>query len=207
MLLVLMSPGSWGEEGGFADEWKLIINFPMLWLPDIEGEIDVDGELINVDTPISDTLHNLDFGFIGEIYARHGPWMLGLRVMHLDTSSGSRIGPVGLLPGLPPLVGEYDVTVESSLFTSDVIGGYTLNDYIALYTGVRRSGLNMRVRTRANEEGSGIVELPGRVTITDEALYDWIGGVALTAPLGDSGKWRAVLEADTLIDGDNDTNY
>lgn len=133
--------------------------------------------------------------------------MLGLRVMHLDTSSGSRIGPVGLLPGLPPLVGEYDVTVESSLFTSDVIGGYTLNDYIALYTEVRRSGLNMRVRTCANEEGSGIVELPGRVTITDEALYDWIGGVALTAPLGHSGKWRAVLEADTLIDGDNDTNY
>ena len=45
----------------------------MLWLPDIEGEIDVDGELINVDTPISDTLDNFDFGFIGEIYARHGP--------------------------------------------------------------------------------------------------------------------------------------
>ena len=184
-----------------SSDWRLVVNFPMVWLPDINGEIDVDGERIDVDIPISDILDNLDAGFIGELYLERGNWGVELRSMYLATESSSTTNRVGL-PGRPPLIGQHRVTVEGKLFTSDLVGSYRFHDRARLLLGVRRTGTDIDVLARPLEEG--LVPIEGKVSIADEELFDWIAGLEYRHPVSD--RWSVVVQLDTAFTGDNDTN-
>jgi hypothetical protein len=204
VIAALLSLPANGQEN--EREWTFVLNFPMLWLPDISGEIDVDGKVVDVDVPISETLDSLDMGFIGEAYARWGPWTFAFRTMYLSIKDETTTDEVGL-PGLPPLIGRHRVESDSELFTSDLFVAYSFNPYVGMYSGVRRSGTTMELKVRELDDGQGIIELPRKVELVDDELFDWIVGVLLEYPLSRDGAWRVALEADTMFAGDNDENY
>jgi len=184
-----------------ADEWRVVVNFPMVWLPDIQGEVDVDGDRIDVDVPIGDILDNLDAGFIGELYVERGNWGLEWRSMFLATESSSTSSRVGL-PGRPPLVGRHRVTVSGELFTSDLLGSYRVNDAFRLLLGVRRTGTKIDLRAKPLEDG--LIPIEGKISIADEELLDSILGLEYRHRFND--RWSAVAQLDTSFAGDNDHN-
>ena len=199
LLLALLAGPALPEEQ--VDQWRVVVNFPMVWLPDIKGEVDIDGERTDIDIPISDILDNLDAGFIGELYLARGDWGVELRSMYLATESSSTTNSVGL-PGRPPLIGKHRVTVEGKLFTSDLVGSYRFHERARLLLGVRRTGTEIDLRVKPLEEG--LIPIEGKVSIADEELFDWIVGVEYRHPI--SHRWGAVVQVDTAFTGDNDTN-
>ncbi|MEM1114730.1 MAG: hypothetical protein AAGI11_22645 [Pseudomonadota bacterium] len=183
------------------DDWRVIVNFPMIWAPDIEGEVTVDGISNGIEIGFSDILENLEFGFIGELWLKKGRWGLGWRSMLLETESKLRTDATGL-PGRPPVIGAHELKIDASLFTSDIVIDYHFNQWLGLYGGLRRSGTEISYRIRPLEDG--LVNVKRRGTIADEVLFDWVAGIDLGYNFDD--RWRAEVQADTLITGDNDSN-
>lgn len=197
-ICLLLAPTSATASDG--DKWQFTLNFPMAWLPDISGHIDTDGDRTDIDIPISDILDNLSAGYIGEFWARRGPWRLGWRTMYLGVETEQTTETVTGIPGRPPIIGKHKLKVENDLFTSDLIASYELNEHFDVYTGIRRTGNKTKFRISALEEG--LVELNGRYTIIDEELYDWVLGATLKHSF--NNRWRGELQMDYGIDGDND---
>ncbi len=183
-------------------EWEFVINFPMAWLPDISGDITTDGDRTSVEIPIEDILENLDAGFIGELYVNRGNWGLSWRSMYLRTESKSQTRALTGLPGRPPIIGQHKLKVENELFTSDLILSYRPYQHFGVYTGVRRTGNKTKFKIRPAEDG--LINIRFSETVVDEELYDWIAGVELA--YGFSDRWLGVIQADTGLSGDNDTN-
>lgn len=185
-----------------TDQWRFTVNFPMVWLPDIKGKIDTDGDRTDIDIPISDILDNLSTGFIGELYVGKGRWELGWRSMFLGVELSSTTEPITGIPGRPPIVGKHRVEIENDLFTSDLVGAYRFHENFELYTGVRRTGNKTTFRITPREDS--LINVKGRYTVIDEELYDWVLGVNLSRDFND--RWSMALQMDLGLKGDNDTN-
>ena len=183
------------------DEWRFIINFPMIWAPDISGKITADGVRSEVEISFSDILDQLDFGFIGELWVHRGPWGVGWRSMYLGTETQQVTEATGI-PGRPPIIGKHELTLSGALFTSDLILDYKFNEIFGLYTGVRLTGTQIDYRIKPLEPG--LIEIDRKLEIADEKLYDWVVGVDLGYDFTE--KWRGNLQMDTLINGDNSGN-
>ena len=204
-LLLCLATAAWALPGSAQEDkdWRVTVNFPMAWLPDVSGKIYADGDRTDVDVSISDILDNLDAGFIGELYFQKGPWGLGWRSMFLGTKSDFKTEAVTGLPGpLPPIIGQHRIKVENELFTSDLIASYQFTDWFGAYTGVRRTGNKTRGEIRPLEPG--LIEIEGRRTVIDEELFDWVVGIDLIHRFNQ--HWWASAQMDLGIDGDNDEN-
>jgi hypothetical protein len=205
LMATLLLPLAFGQTAASAtdaEDWRFVINFPMVWLPDIKGKVDTDGDRTDIDIPISDILDNLATGFIGELYVYRGPWGLSWRSMFLGTETSTSTEAVTGIPGRPPIVGRHRLKVENDLFTSDLVGSYRLDEHIEVYTGVRRTGNKTKFRIEPLEDG--LINLKGRYTVVDEDLYDWIVGITLNHSFNHA--WSGVLQMDMGLDGDNDSN-
>ncbi len=183
------------------DDWRFTLNFPMIWAPDISGEIDVDGQVTDIEIPFGDILDKLSMGFIGEFYLEKGNWGAEFRLMYLQTESDTTVPAVGL-PGLPPILGKHKVTTDSTLYTADLTGSYRVHENVRLYAGVRRTGTEIDLRIKPLEDG--LTEINGKTTVADEHLLDWLVGVNLGFQLSD--RWSTVIQIDTALAGDNDTD-
>ena len=204
LVLALAAPGAVAQAAVPADDgddWRFTLNFPMLWAPDISGEIDVDGQVTDIEIPFGDILDKLSMGFIGEFYLEKGNWGAEFRLMYLQTESDSTVPAVGL-PGLPPLLGKHKVTTDSVLYTADLTGSYRIHRNVRLYAGIRRTGTEIDMRIKPLEDG--ITEIKGKTTIADEHLLDWLAGVTLDFKL--SENWSTVIQVDAAVAGDNDTD-
>jgi len=192
----LNSPSLAAEEN-----WNFTVVFPMVWAPDISGEVDVDGISQDIDVSFSDIMDNLDTGFIGEFYAEHGAWGLAVKAMYLGTETTSKTEAIGQ-PGRPPIIGQHEIEMNSELYTGDLIASYNFTPEFGLYSGVRVSGSRIKMKYKPVE--SSPVSESGRATLVDDQLYDWIIGFGFDYPI--SNKWSLGLEIDSAISGDNDTD-
>ena len=47
-----------------VEDWRFTVNFPMAWVPDISGELDVNGVKNEIDISFSDILEDLNAGYL-----------------------------------------------------------------------------------------------------------------------------------------------
>lgn len=182
------------------NDWGFSLLFPMVWAPDIRGEIDVGGQVIEVDAPFSDILDSLSFGYMAEFYAHKNRWVFGLKLNYLESEDES-IKEGFTLPGLGiPIAPSHSIVAEKVLGFTDLVAGYQLTDSIRAYTGVR--ALFTQIDLRIKPLGTGIIEIDNRIKLADETMYDWLLGGDYTYRI--NPRWSVILGGDVAIAGDND---
>jgi hypothetical protein len=180
--------------------WEFTLLFPMVWAPDISGEIDVDGQVIEVDTPFSDILDSLSFGYMAEFYARKNRWVYGLKLNYLETEEESITEGFDFPGSGIPIAPSHSIVSERVLGFTDLVVGYQLTDSTRLYTGVR--GLFTKIDLKIKPLGQGIIAIDKKINLADETLYDWLLGGDYTYRI--NPRWSLILGGDVAIAGDND---
>ena len=191
-----------GESLALEDDndWEFSLLFPMVWAPDIRGEIDVDGQVIEVDTPFSDILDSLSFGYMAEFYAHRNRWVFGVKLNYLETEDES-IKEGFTLPGSDiPIAPRHRIVAEKVLGFTDLVVGYQLTDSIRLYTGAR--ALFTQIDLKIKSLDPGIIKIDEKINLADETLYDWLLGGDYTYRI--NPRWSVILGGDFAIAGDND---
>ena len=62
------------------DDWHYSLLFPMIWAPDIKGDIRVGNDKYKITIPFDEKIKDLDTGIIGEFYLRKGNWIGGVKL-------------------------------------------------------------------------------------------------------------------------------
>lgn len=88
---------------------------PYLFAADLNGKIGVRSVTSDVNTPFSDVLNNLDYGFMGLITARKGPWTYGLETVYIKLSDQISKGVTGL-SGHGANNAELNITSKMSIY-------------------------------------------------------------------------------------------
>ena len=174
------------------DEWRFTIAFPMIWAPQVTGKIRGD-EQIDFTIEFRDILDNLDFGFMGELYANKGRYGFAFRTNYMRVENEmSRTGLVNLR-----------AQTELTMGVNDLLASFQVHDKVRLVTGVRHvfAKLDLDLETSI---GNGEV-VNSELTITDSDNLDLLFGLNFTHWLSD--RWGLMLNADIGIVGDNDRDF
>ena len=198
-LLLPLGPAAQAEQPD--DGWRFTLLFPMIWAPDIKGDIRVGGDDYAVRIPFDEKIENLDTGLIGEFYVHRGRWVGGIRLNYMrskteETTEGIKI------PGGPTLVSPHRVETTTEEGIGDVILGFRALDNLIVYGGVRQFGQTLTIDLEPlQDDGLGF---DTRLDLVDETYGDAILGVSWTRPL--SGRWSLMVNADGNVAGDSDLN-
>jgi hypothetical protein len=174
------------------DEWRFTIAFPMIWTPDINGQIR-GGENIDFTIKFRDILENLSFGLMFELYANKGPYGLAFRSNFMQVEAENSRS--GLL----------DTRVQTNLDMgiNDLLASFRVHDKVRLVTGVRHvfARLDLDIYSTLGD----LEILDETITVTDDNMYDLLLGINFNHWITD--KWGLMLNADLGVVGDNDRNY
>lgn len=186
------------------NEWHYAIAFPVVWMPAIDGEFDIDGrDNINVEIGFNEVLEKLNLGLMGSLSAVKGDWGVGLNVNYLraeDTgyTEGFRT-PIFDIPILAP----HRIQTTMHLSTNDLTLRYRVHPSIRLTTGVRHFYTRVVVELEPTEaEGLGINR---KAELIEEHLFDWIFGFAADHWFNE--RWGVSGGVDIGIAGDNDSDF
>ena len=184
------------------DEWQFSVLFPMIWVSDIKGDIDVGDNSFTVNKSFQDTLDTLSFGYMAEIYAKKGRWSYGFK-FNYEESDNKYITDEYSSPRGITLAPSHEVKTEAERGTTDLIVGYQLKNELMLFTGVRYifSDRDLEVTPL----GTGLIEVEEKITVVNEDLFDWLIGAEYNYKI--NNNWNFVVNADFAIAGDNDTDY
>lgn len=184
-----------------SDEWRFQLLFPMLWAPDIKGDITVGADKYQVKIPFDEKISDLETGLIGEFYVTYGHFIAGLRSNYMRSKSEERTEGVKI-PGGPTLVSPHKIESTTEEGTFDIIAGYQFDNGLILYGGGRRFGQSFALKLRSVEEdGLGFNE---DLQLVDEWYTDAIIGANWRARLGE--RWNLAVTFDGNIAGDSETN-
>ncbi len=188
------------------DEWQFTLLFPMVWAPDVKGDIDFGGDNINVDTPFEDKIENLDLGLIGEFYAEKGHIILGARLNYLRSKDDTTTEGISI-PGGPTLVSPHRLETVTEEGTFDVLAGYKVTDSktnrVYIYGGVRRFGQSLELDIEALEDDG--LGFNGKYKLIDDWYDDAILGASWNHHFNQ--RWSVGLGGDLGVAGDSDENY
>ena len=184
------------------DEWGFAALFPMVWVTDINGTIKADDNKFEVDRSFQDTLDSLSFGYMAEFYAQKGPWRYALKLNYSDSDDETITQDYIVPPGIP-VAPSHKIQTDTVEGTTDVIVGYTLDNGLLLYGGLRY--IYSEIKVEITPLGSGIIEIEEKFTLADENLYDWLVGFEYQHEL--ATNWSLIVNADAAIVGDNDKDY
>jgi len=190
---------AWAEQQD--DGWRFTLLFPMIWAPDIQGDIQVGDDRYTANIPFEEKIKDLETGLIGEFYARRGNWVGGVKTNYMR--SKTRKDTNGLtLPGGPTLIAPHRLETTTEEGTLDFVLGYHVMDSLIVYGGARQFGQKLTFDvTPLGEEGAGI---DARIELVDESYRDAILGLTWTRDF--SERWSLTLSGDGNIAGDSDRN-
>lgn len=200
LVLVVCSVNAESKEE--SQSWELLLVFPMVWTPSIEGSLTSEGDRVDISVPFSDIWDGLSFGLMGDFYARKDRWLMGIRTNYLymsnDTITRGLTGPFSGAVIMP----QHKIDTNIHLSVNDFFFGYEVFPNLELLTGVRHtySRLDMAI----NPLSDGLIELEGSAVLADEHLFDWLVGLKYTEYFNDN--WGISLAVDTNFYGDNDKN-
>jgi hypothetical protein len=183
------------------DDWHFGLLFPMVWAPDIKGDIQVGDDTYSVKIPFDEKIKDLNTGFIGEFYAQKDNWIAGVKLNYMrseteEDTEGKKI------PGGPALVAPHRVATETEEGIFDVILGYRVSQSLVVYGGVRRFGQKLTFDiTPLEDDGLGFDK---RLKLVDESYQDGILGLTWTWVFNE--RWSLVVSGDGNIAGDSDLN-
>lgn len=181
--------------------WHFTVLFPMIWAPDIKGDIRVGDDSYTVKIPFDEKIEDLETGLIGEFYVHKGNWSGGMKINYMrsvaqETTEGIKI------PGGPTLVSPHRIESVTEEGTFDLVLGYYVGAGFTAYGGMRQFGQKFTLETDALEDdGLGIDE---KFNLVDERYSDAIIGLSWSRMLGE--RWRLTLAGDGNIAGDSDRN-
>jgi hypothetical protein len=197
----LLSIGQTARAEQANDGWRFTLMFPMIWAPDIKGDIRVGNDKYTARIPFDEKIKDLDTGLIGEFYVHKGRWVGGIRLNYMrskteETTEGIKI------PGGPTLVSPHRVETTTQEGTGDLILGYRALENLVVYAGARQFGQTLTIDLEAlQNDGLGFNT---RLELVDEKYTDAILGASWTSPL--SERWGLMLNADGNVAGDSDIN-
>ena len=203
LLSLVLLTASGGEVFADDDGWGFTVLFPMVWATDINGEINVDGNLIEVDIPFSDITDSLTFGYMAEFYAHKGRWIYAIKLNYLESENESITDEFNLPGSGIPIAPSHSIITEQVSGTTDLMAGFQVNDTIRLYTGVRT--IFSEIDLKITPLGTGVIEIEDRINLVEETMYDWLVGADYTHKI--SPRWNLILGGDVAIAGDNDTDF
>ncbi|WP_019029250.1 hypothetical protein [Colwellia piezophila] len=189
------------KENPEYDDWNYLVAFPMIWAPSINGSIDSEGEILDIEIPFSDIFKNLNFGVIGELYAQKGKWLYSLRLdyMHVSSSTDTEglTGP--LTGGIIAPAHRIETTIQMA--ANDLLVGYELYPGLRLLTGVRHiyAKVDLAVSPLSDD---GFIHIDNKFNISKTHDFDWLVGVTYRYWFSDD--WGIAASVDTKIYGDND---
>ncbi len=191
-LAALSPPESGNPLEARDDQWRFTIAFPMIWAPDIDGEIR-GGERIDFTIGFDDILESLSFGLMFELYANRGPYGLALRSNFMrveDESSQS-----GLL----------DTRINTSLDmgVNDLLATFRVHDKVRLVTGVRHVLAKMELDIYSTLGGTEVFDRT--ITVMDDNQFDYLIGIHFNHWIND--KWGLMLNSDVGVAGTNDRDF
>jgi hypothetical protein len=198
--LLLLQPSTASAQQNRSD-WRFALLFPMIWAPDIRGDIRVGDDEYRVTIPFDEKIKDLDMGLIGEFYVHKGNWSGGLKVNYMR--SRTREDTEGIkIPGGPNLIAPHKLETETEEGTIDFIFGYRIIDSLIIYGGARQFGQKFTFAiTPLEDDGLGI---DTKVNLVDESYRDAIVGLTWTSNFNE--RWSFTLSGDGNIAGDSDRN-
>jgi hypothetical protein len=182
-------------------EWRFTLLFPMIWAPDIEGDIRVGNDRYTVTIPFDEKIRDLDTGLIGEFYVGKGKWIGGVKVNYMRSKTREDTDGIKL-PGGPTLIAPHRLETTTEEGTLDFVLGYRVTDALIVYGGARQFGQKLTFDvTPLEDDGAGI---DARIQLVDESYRDAILGLTWTRVF--SERWSLSLSGDGNIAGDSDRN-
>jgi hypothetical protein len=183
------------------DGWRFTLLFPMIWAPEIKGDIVVGNDRYTVRIPFDEKIEDLDTGLIGEFYVHKGNWIGGVRLNYMrskteETTEGIKI------PGGPTLVSPHRVETTTEEGVGDVILGYRVLDSLVVYGGARQFGQKLTMDLKPLEDDG--LGFNTRLDLVDEKYRDAILGLSWTHPFNE--RWSLTVNADGNVAGDSDRN-
>ena len=198
-LMLPLGPAAQAEQTNRG--WRFTLLFPMIWTPDIKGDIRVGDAEYTVRIPFDEKIKDLDTGLIGEFYVHRGRWVGGIKLNYMrskteETTEGIKV------PGGPTLVSPHRVETTTEEGTVDVILGYRALDNLIVYGGARQFGQKLTIDLEPlQDDGLGF---DTRLDLVDETYRDAILGVSWTRPFNQ--RWSLTVNADGNVAGDSDLN-
>jgi hypothetical protein len=187
-----LSPTS--DDLSIDNDWRFTIAFPMIWAPSVSAKIKTDtNPPITIDIPFSSILDRLSVGFIGDFYARKGPWQVMLSLNYLGIED-DLFYEGGIL--LPDISADIDLVLSSN----DLMGGYWFTENWMIYSGVRYVFVNVEAQGTIGGTPTS------KLTLLEEDIFDYQLGFGYSEKLFNQ-RWFVAFNADTMIAGDNDRNY
>jgi hypothetical protein len=174
------------------DQWRFTIAFPMLWAPQINGEIRGD-EPVDFTIEFKDILENLEFGLMGELYAKKGKYGLIFRTNYMRVEDeNSRHG-----------LADTRIKTEMTMGVNDLAASFRVHENVRLVTGVRQVFAKLDLDVLSTIGGSEI--LNDQISVTDSSQFDLLIGVNYSHWFND--RWGIMLNSDVGIAGDNDRDF
>ena len=198
--VLLILPGGVPADSS-GDDWRFTVLFPMVWAPDIEGDIRVGDDRISVSIPFDEKIEDLDTGLIGEFYVHRGNWIGGIKLNYMRSRTEEVTDGIGI-PGGPSLISPHRVETTTEEGTFDLVLGYRVRDRLVVYGGARRFGQKLRIDLEALEDDGLGFDM--RLDLVDENYQDAIVGLSWSPSL--SERWSLTLSGDANVAGDSDRN-
>ena len=174
------------------DKWRFTIAFPMLWAPDIDGNIRGE-EPVDFKVKFDDILDRLSFGLMFELYANRGPYGMAFRTSYMRVEDeNSRSGLI-------------DTRIKTSLdmAVSDLLASFRVHDKVRLVTGLRHVYAKVELDVFSQIGSQEIFN--ESITVADESDIDSLLGINFNHWFND--RWGIMLNADSNIAGDNDRDH
>jgi hypothetical protein len=182
-------------------DWRFTLLFPMIWAPEIKGDIWVGDDKYTVRIPFDEKIEDLDTGLIGEFYVHKGRWLGGVRLNYMRSRSEETTAGIKI-PGGPTLVSPHRVETTTEEGTGDLILGYRVRDSLVVYAGVRQFGQKLTIDLEPIEDdGLGFT---ARLDLVDESYQDALLGLSWAHRF--SERWSLTVNADGNVAGDSDRN-
>lgn len=183
------------------DDWHYSLLFPMIWAPDIKGDIRVGNDKYKVTIPFDEKIKDLDTGIIGEFFLRKGNWIGGVKLNYMRSQTEEVTDGIKI-PGGPTLIAPHRLKSESEEGIMDLVLGYRVHDSLIIYGGARQFGQKFTLDITPLEGGG--VGIDTRIDLVDESYRDAILGLTWSSAF--SERWSLTLSGDGNIAGDSDRN-
>lgn len=185
----------------YDGDWHFSLLFPMIWAPDIKGDIQVGSDKYSVKIPFDEKIKDLDTGLIGEFYVHKGPWVGGVKLNYMRSRTEENTAGIKI-PGGPSLISPHRISTKIEEGTFDLILGYKVLDRLLIYGGARQFGQKFVVSLEPlQDDGLGF---DTRLTLVDENYWDAVLGLSWTNQF--SEHWSLALSGDFNVAGDSEQN-
>jgi len=198
LFVLLVTPViSWASTGSplenEEDQWRFTIAFPMLWAPNINGEIKGENQF-DFEVGFDDIFEDLQFGLMGELYANRGRFGVAFKFNYLNASDGSSNSGTLL---------NTHVKTDVTMGVNDLLASWEVHEKVQLFAGVRHVHAKIDVTLDAGFGGDPLINR--KITVSDDNQFDYLVGFNFDHWF--TPRWGALLSADVAVAGDNDRDY